>query len=162
TTVKRQSVSTLVLLLGCMVALPRQGAALRPLPGSAPPPAADAEAKAASATAAAPTFTPAPGSFSGSVSVTMKSATAGAAIYYTLDGTAPSRKTSPVYSSPVALSHTTTVKAFAYKKGLKASATTVGVYTVTAPPPPPPPPNETGGSLLLATLTPQTNATSNG
>src|SRR6185295_7701588 len=94
TTVKRLSPWTLALLLGSTLPLSVQGAA-RP---AAPEGSAALEAKAASVTAAAPTFTPAPGTFSGSVSVTLKSTTTGAAIYYTLDGTAPSRKTSPVYA----------------------------------------------------------------
>lgn len=151
---KRSLATRLALILGLTMPVLAWSAP----PGAAPP---EGGAKAAAAAAAAPAFTPAPGTYSGSVSVAMASATPGATIYYTTDGKAPSRKTSPVYTAPLNLTATTTLKAFAYKKGLKASATTSGAYTVN-PAPPPPPPNETGGSLLLATLTPQGGATSGG
>ncbi len=118
-----------------------------------------AEAKAA---AAAPVFAPPPGTYAAPIGVTMTTATAGATIYYTTDGSSPSRKTSPVYKNPIQLTAKTTLKAFAYKKSLKASAVTSGTYNVSAPPPPPSPPNETGGTLFLATLTPQSGATSSG
>lgn len=116
----------------------------------------------ASASVAAPVFAPAPGSYSGAVTVTLTSATVGATIYYTTDGSGPWRQTSPVYQGPLRLTATTTLKAYAYKKGLAASAVTTGVYQVSAAPPPPPPPSETGGTLFLATLTPQPGATSGG
>jgi uncharacterized protein (DUF1800 family) len=123
---------------------------------SSPP---DVTAAAAQAAVAAPVFAPPPGTHAAPLAVTMTSATAGATIYYTTDGSSPSRKTSPVYKGPIPLTSKTTLKAFAYKKGLKSSGITSGVYTVSAPPPPP---NETGGTLFLATLTPQSGATSGG
>jgi len=121
-----------------------------------PQPAAPAAAKGA---VAAPAFTPSPGTHTAPLSVTITSATGGATIYYTTDGSGPSRKASPVYKGPIQLTGKTTLKAYAYKKGLKASAVTTGVYTVTAPPPPP---SEIGGTLFLATLTPQVGAVSGG
>jgi uncharacterized protein (DUF1800 family) len=121
-----------------------------------------AEAVKKAATAAAPVFSPSPGKYTAPLSLKITTAMAGATIYYTTDGSNPSRKTSPVYKGPVQLTANATVKAFAYKKGSKASAITSGVYTVSAPPPPPPPPSEAGGKLFLATLTPQTGATSRG
>ncbi|HSS52041.1 MAG TPA: DUF1800 family protein [Thermoanaerobaculia bacterium] len=111
-----------------------------------------------SAAVAAPVFSPKPGAYPAPIGVTITSATPGATIYYTTNGSSPSRK-SPVYHTPLQLTAKTTVKAFAYKKGLKASLVTSGVYTVSAPPPPPP---ETGGTLFLASLTPQAGAGSNG
>src|SRR4029079_5549383 len=74
----------------------------------------------------------------------------------TTDGSAPSRKTSPVYKAPFQLAHAgkVTVKAFAYKKGLQGSLVTSAVYTLTSAPPP----SEVGGTLFLATLTPQGTA----
>jgi uncharacterized protein (DUF1800 family) len=113
----------------------------------------------AKATVAAPVFKPSPGKYTAPVSVTMTATTAGATIYYTTDGSGPSRKTSPIYKGPIQLTATTTLKAFAHKKGVGASAITTGIYTVTAPPPPP---SEEGGTLFLATLTPQSGATSSG
>lgn len=110
---------------------------------------------------AAPVFAPPPGTYPSPLTITITTATAGATIYYTTDGSSPSRQKSPVYRGPIQLTATgkTTLKAFAYKKGLKSSAVTSGVYTVSGPPPPP---SETGGTLFLASLTPQGAATSNG
>ncbi|HVR97102.1 MAG TPA: DUF1800 family protein [Thermoanaerobaculia bacterium] len=112
-------------------------------------------------TVAVPAFSPPPGTHRRPVSITLTSATAGATIYYTTDGSSPSRKTSPVYQGPIQLTATTTLKAFAYKKGLTASTVASGVYTVSAAPPPPPP-SEAGGTLFLAALTPQSGATTGG
>jgi uncharacterized protein (DUF1800 family) len=108
--------------------------------------------------AAAPAFAPAPGTFSAPVAVTISSKTAGATIYYTTDGSSPSRQKSPVYKGPVTLSANATLKAIAFKSGFRASPTTSGVYTVNAPPPP----SEAGGTLFLASLTPQIGAASSG
>ena len=115
----------------------------------------------AKVTVAAPVFAPAPGTIAAGSSVAMTSATAGATIYYTTDGTSPSRKTSPAYTGPIKINATTTLKAFAYKKGMTASAVLTGVYTVSSSPPPPPP-SEAGGTLFVASLTPQASATSSG
>jgi len=120
------------------------------------PPVLDAEAKGA---AAAPAFSPPPGTHASPLAVTLTTATSGATIYYTTDGSSPSRKTSPVYKGPIQLTATTTIKAFAYKKGLKASAVKTAVYDLSAPQPPP---SEEGGTLFLAALTPQSGATSSG
>ncbi|MFL6200130.1 MAG: DUF1800 family protein [Thermoanaerobaculia bacterium] len=121
-----------------------------------PPVLLVAEAQGA---AAAPAFSPPPGTHAAPLSVTLTTTTSGATIYYTTDGSGPSRKTSPVYKGPIQLTATATIKAFAYKKGLKASAVKTAVYDLSAPPPPP---SEEGGTLFLATLTPQSGATSAG
>jgi uncharacterized protein (DUF1800 family) len=109
--------------------------------------------------AAVPVFSPPPGTYTAPVTVTLTTATAGATIYYTTDGSNPSRKTRPLYRGPIELTATTTVKAFAFKKGFKASAVTTRTYKINAPPPPP---SEAGGTLFLATLTPQSGAASGG
>ncbi|HSK77539.1 MAG TPA: DUF1800 family protein [Thermoanaerobaculia bacterium] len=121
-------------------------------------PADSAPAESKKAAAAVPVFSPPPGTYTAPVTVTVTTATAGATIYYTTDGSSPTRKTRPLYRGPIELTATTTVKAFAFKKGLKASAVTTGIYKVNAPPPP----SEAGGTLFLATLTPQSGATSAG
>jgi uncharacterized protein (DUF1800 family) len=119
----------------------------------------EAKGKAA---VAAPTFAPGPGTLTPPNNlVTLKTATAGATIYYTTNGASPSRKTSPIYTAPIPITAATTLKAFAYKKGLAASAVSTAVYGFSNPPPPPPP-SEEGGTLFVASLTPQGAASSNG
>ncbi|MBO7491914.1 MAG: chitobiase/beta-hexosaminidase C-terminal domain-containing protein [Bacteroidales bacterium] len=80
---------------------------------------------------AAPVFTPAAGTYTEPVSVTMSSATTGATIYYTLDGTTPTTSSS-VYSAPITVSQTTTVKAFAVATGYGDSPVTSATYTFPA------------------------------
>jgi len=79
---------------------------------------------------AAPTYNPAAGSYSTAKSVTITTTTSGASIRYTTDGTTPSSTVGTVYSSPVAISQTSTLKAIAYKTGLTNSTVTSGVYTI--------------------------------
>ena len=64
------------------------------------------------AVVATPTFSPAGGTYYGPQTVTLSCATEGAEIHYTLDGTTPDG-TSAVYSEPLTISTTTTVKAIA-------------------------------------------------
>ena len=80
---------------------------------------------------AAPTFSPDGGGFMGETDVTITCATAGNIIYYTLDGTTPS-KSSNVYSEPIHLNATTTITAVAYV-GDDASLVIAKTFTLTAP-----------------------------
>ena len=68
-----------------------------------------------------PVITPNGGSFAGSVSVTMTSATPGASIYFTTDGTVPT-ESSTQYKEPFTLSTDTLVKAKAFKQNSPDSA----------------------------------------
>lgn len=61
--------------------------------------------------------------FAESTSATITCATAGASIYYTVDGSTPT-SASTAYSGAIALSDTTTVKAVAVKDGVSSSVTT--------------------------------------
>ena len=79
---------------------------------------------------ATPTVSPAAGSYPGSVAVTLATATSGAALRYTLDGSTPTA-TSPLYTAPLWLSANTTVKARGFKSGLTASPVATAAYTVT-------------------------------
>ena len=71
-------------------------------------------------TVAAPQFT-GDTQFSDTTQVSM-SAESGASIYYTLDGSTPT-SASTVYSAPITLSDTTTVKAIAIKDGVSSTVT---------------------------------------
>jgi hypothetical protein len=82
--------------------------------------------------AAAPTFSPAVGTYTGPVTVTLTSTTSGAVIRYTTDGSTPSGS-SAVYSSPLALAATTTIRAIAQVAGSRDSAVSSGTYSITAP-----------------------------
>lgn len=84
---------------------------------------------AAAATVATPTLSPAPGKFSNNVSVTIRTTTSGAQIRYTLDGTDPT-SSSRLYSSPVKLSSSTTLRARAFKSGMTMSARAGGDYAM--------------------------------
>jgi len=61
--------------------------------------------------------------FAESTSATISCATAGASIYYTVDGSTPT-SASTTYSGAIALTDTTTVKAVAVKDGVSSSVTT--------------------------------------
>ena len=82
-------------------------------------------------TVATPTISPNGGSFSGSVSVTLQTATSGASIYYTTDGTAPTQSSIP-YTSAMTLTSSATVKAIAFKSGSNPSAQASASFTLTA------------------------------
>lgn len=61
--------------------------------------------------------------------VSLSCSVSGAAIYYTLDGTAPG-ETSSCYTAPIVIEKDTTVKAVAVKSGYQNSDTAVFTYTV--------------------------------
>ena len=84
---------------------------------------------------APPTFSPAPGRYAEAQTVSISCESTGATIYYTLDGTTPTT-TSNVYSSPLTISATTTVKAIAVKDGeLSEEVTaTYKIGTITSDP----------------------------
>ena len=85
-------------------------------------------------TVATPTFNPAAGTYTEAQNVTIACATEGATIYYTLDGTGPTVN-STVYSAPIAISQTTTVKAMAVKTGMTDSEIASASYTINTPTP---------------------------
>jgi len=79
--------------------------------------------------AAAPVFNPPAGSYSSAQQVIISTATAGASIYYTTDGTEPS-VSSHLYNGPVAVSESLTIRAVAVKTGLAASDVAPAAYTI--------------------------------
>jgi len=80
---------------------------------------------------AAPAFSPAPGTYSSAQSVAISTTTGGATIHYTIDGSTPTSTTGTVYTAPVSISGTTTLKAIAFESGFTDSPVTSGVYTIT-------------------------------
>jgi hypothetical protein len=79
--------------------------------------------------AATPTFTPVAGSYTGTQQVSIQDTTAGAAIYYTTDNTAPTAK-STKYTQPVAVTKSETIKAIAVATGYADSAVAKAAYTI--------------------------------
>ncbi len=84
-------------------------------------------------TAAAPAVSPSAGTYGSTQSVSLSDATAGAAIYYTTNGSTPS-PSSTRYSAPITVATTTTIKALAVATGYTTSAVTTAAYTISAAP----------------------------
>ena len=83
-------------------------------------------------TVAAPTFTLSGGGFGNEITVAMSTATEGATIFYTTDGSTPGIRNGEEYTKPIPL--TDTVKAIAYKNGMYLSAVnTISPSTVVTP-----------------------------
>lgn len=81
---------------------------------------------------ATPVFSPAAGEFTTEVSVTITTATDGAEIRYTVDGSTPSPTNGTVYTAPVKLTATTTIAAIATKKDMLDSEIAKAAYTLKA------------------------------
>jgi|GEM_PF-1570742 len=80
--------------------------------------------------ASMPTFSPAGGTYPSSQSVTITTGTTGATIYYTTDGTTPTTSNGTVYSTPVNISATTTLKAIATRTDLTDSIMASATYYI--------------------------------
>ena len=88
--------------------------------------------KAGVSTCASPTFSPVEGAYASAQNVTISTATEGATIYYTLDGTTPT-ESSDVYTSAISVSSTQTIKAIAAKAGCNNSPVASATYTIMEP-----------------------------
>jgi hypothetical protein len=88
-------------------------------------------------TAATPVITPGTGTYTSPQTVTITGTTAGATIYYTLDGSAPTTS-STAYSGTFQVSTTTTVKAIATAPNFNTSATGISLITI-----------QSGGSTVI-------------
>jgi hypothetical protein len=80
-------------------------------------------------TVAAPTFSPPGGTYSTAQTVTIGSATSGATIRYTVDGSTPTAS-SPQYTAPISVPGSRTVNAIALKSGSTTSAVSSATYTI--------------------------------
>jgi len=78
---------------------------------------------------ATPIFSPAAGTYSSTQSVTISDSTTGAIVYYTINGTTPT-VSSAVYSGPITVASTETLKAIAAASGLSASSVATAIYTI--------------------------------
>ncbi|NQX66529.1 family 43 glycosylhydrolase [Paenibacillus alba] len=78
---------------------------------------------------AAPVFSTPDGVYNSEQYIALASATDGASIRYTLDGTTPNAS-SPVYTSPIVLSSDTTIKAYADKAGEMVSSVATSSYII--------------------------------
>lgn len=80
-----------------------------------------------------PVIAPAAGTYSANQSATI-TAPAGAAVFYTLDGSNPSSSSTP-YSVPIAITGSVTLKAIAIVPGWSGSDVATAAYVLQAPPP---------------------------
>jgi hypothetical protein len=85
--------------------------------------------------AGAPVFSPNGGNFGGTLNITLSSATASANIYYTLDGTTPT-PASPLYTEPITITSSTTIRAIAGGDGFIQSAVSSASFTSLGQTPP--------------------------
>ena len=79
--------------------------------------------------AATPVLTPGSGSYSTAQQVAISDATPGATIYYTEDGSTPTRS-SARYTAPITVSHSETIKAAAFATGYSRSNTAAATYRI--------------------------------
>ena len=78
------------------------------------------------------TFTPSPGTYASTQSVTLSDTDQNAKIYYTTDGTPPT-VSSVVFSTPIQVATTKTIKAIAMDPALRDSNIASGLYTIQNP-----------------------------
>jgi len=91
-----------------------------------------------------PEAKPNPGTYSSPLQVQLTSDTPDVGIYYTLDGSDPNLD-SLIYSGPIQINESTTIKAFAWKNGV-ASEIRSFTYTIASPTPSATPTASPGGS----------------
>ncbi len=83
-------------------------------------------------TAAAPTVFPGSGAVAAGTQLVLKTATSGATIHYTLDGSTPAAS-SPAYNGPITINAAVTLKAIAIKDGMDDSVVLTASYTIAEP-----------------------------
>ncbi|MFA6383601.1 MAG: chitobiase/beta-hexosaminidase C-terminal domain-containing protein, partial [Parcubacteria group bacterium] len=78
---------------------------------------------------ATPTASPAPGTYDGEKNVSLSTATSGASVYYTTNGSTPTSSSS-LFGSPIKITKDTTIKAIAVKTGMTNSNVMTAVYKI--------------------------------
>ncbi|GHU58548.1 hypothetical protein FACS189444_2380 [Spirochaetia bacterium] len=81
---------------------------------------------------ATPAASPASGAVTSGTAITLSTATAGATIYYTTNGTTPNTA-STQYSTPITVTTAQTIKAIAVKSGMSNSGVFSAAYTILPP-----------------------------
>jgi hypothetical protein len=76
-----------------------------------------------------PAFSLAPGTYTGPQTLTISEAESGALVYYTTDGSTPT-STSPIYTQPLSVAASETVRALAIGPGHLTSAVATAAYTI--------------------------------
>jgi len=109
--------------------------------------------------ALAPSISPASGTFNSPQLLTMSDSTPGTSIYYTTNNSNPSTA-STLYTGPVTLTTSTTIKAIAVGNGYSASSITTASYTIQALAPAFSPASGTFTSPLLVIISDSTPGTS--
>ena len=77
-----------------------------------------------------PQASPVAGMYTAAQSVTLTSGTSGAEIWYTTNGSTPSKTNGTKYAGAISISQTTTLKAIAVKTGMTNSGVLTAVYTI--------------------------------
>ncbi len=105
---------------------------------------------------AAPTFSLAAGTYSSPQSVTISTSTVGASIRFTTDGSTPSETAGTIYSGPVNITSTMTLRAIAFEMGFGDSSVGSAAYTISFPPAGAPlfSPMPDGQSVAITSATP--------
>jgi hypothetical protein len=85
-------------------------------------------------TVRSPTFAPAAGLYPSAQTVTLATTTPGASIRYTTNGSTPTATSGTLYSGPITIDASATLKAVAYRSGLADSFVSVGTYAIGATP----------------------------
>ena len=101
-----------------------------------------------------PTYSPTPTTYTKPVTVTISDTMNGAVIYYTTDGTVPT-KNSPIYSSPITITSSTSFQAIGTYPGIPQSSIAYATYSINLPTAPAPlfsPPPSTYSSSQSVTL----------
>jgi hypothetical protein len=103
---------------------------VRPHAGAATGRASAGDPPHSSGVTAEPSFSPRPGVFAGDTAVTLRCATPGATVHFTVDSSQPLAN-SPVYSAPIMVKGTElTVKAYATADGKKDSPVVTGIFRI--------------------------------